>query len=86
MFRLKLQEKCSCNKTDREIYTSNNNILAKLFNPDLLPYEEKALIKAGFDKFSWKDKLQFEDKTLFIYDDFYLELLNDDKVIIHKKQ
>lgn len=86
MFRHKLQEKRSGSKKDKDIYIRNNNILAKLFNPNLLPYEEKALIKAGFNEHYRKDKFQFEDKILVIYDDFYLEELNDDKIIIHKKQ
>jgi len=85
MYRLKKQEKRKKEVMGKDQYLKNNSVLARLFRADLRPFEQEELLKAGYNGSYFKDKIRFEDKMIVIYEDHYLEILHNDKVIIHKK-
>lgn len=85
MFRHNIQERRKRVKTDKDFYINNNKVLAKLYKTDLRPFDQQDLVKAGYNPSYLNDRLRHEGKILITYEEYYLEIVENDKVIIHKK-
>jgi hypothetical protein len=85
MFRVKKQEMRKARDKEKDQYCKDSEILAKLYRINLQPFDEKELVKAGFNPSYFKDRLVHEDKMLVTYENHYLELLIDGKIVIRKK-
>jgi hypothetical protein len=59
MYRLKKQVKRNKEELEMDQYLKNNSVLARLYRNDLKPFEQKELIKAGYNESFMKDKLKY---------------------------
>jgi hypothetical protein len=84
-FRKKKQDERKEEKLDKDQCINNNAILARLYRNDESPFEQKELLKAGYNESYAKDWIRYKVNMLVTYNDYYIEVLKDDRVIIHKK-